>query len=116
MPVDNLHDYLDKLESLIDLDHVQQTEELQRRAFAFEPVDHVPTLFLYPIPEDEWPAFGFLEIFDDPEKMLLNELRDVYAGAKIQDDRLFGLRANYGTGIVASSRRRGSKRAFSCPY
>jgi len=102
MPLENLQHYLDKLESLIDLEHVQCTEELQRRAFAFEPVDHVPTILHYPISADEWPDYGFLDIFDDPGKMLLHELRDVYAGARIKDDRLFGLRANYGTGIVAS--------------
>ncbi|NLG51660.1 MAG: hypothetical protein GX552_16265 [Chloroflexi bacterium] len=102
MPVDNLHDYLARLESLIDLEHVHQTDDLQRRAFAFEPVDHIPTIIHYPVPDDEWPAFGFLDIFDDQEKMLLHELGDVYAGAKIKDDRLFGIRANYGTGIIAS--------------
>ena len=33
---------------------------------------------------------------------LLNELAAVYAGAKLKDDRLYGIRANYGTGIIAS--------------
>jgi hypothetical protein len=94
--------YLDKLESLIDLDHVRRTRELQRAAFAFRPVDHIPTLIAYPPSEDEWPVYGFLDIFADREKMLLHELSDVYAGAKLQDDRLYGIRANYGTGIVAS--------------
>jgi hypothetical protein len=99
--------YLEKLERLIDLGHVARTRELQRRAFAFEPVDHAPTVISYPVPESEWPRFGYLEFFADPAKMLLDQLRDVYAGAKLGDDRLYGIRANYGTGIVAA--------LFGCP-
>ena len=99
--------YLDKLERLVDLDHVRRTRELQRRAFAFEPVEHIPTCIHYPVPEEEWPNYGFLEFYQDPAKMLLAELRTVYAGAKLQDDRLYGIRANYGTGIIASM--------FGCP-
>lgn len=99
--------YLERLEALIDLDHVERTRELHRRAFAFEPVDHVPTAILYSVPEEEWPHFTFQEIYDDPAKMLLGQLHDVYLGAKLQDDRLYGIRANYGTGIIAS--------VFGCP-
>lgn len=103
----DLHPYLERLENLIDLEHVARTRELQRRAFAFQPVDHIPTVIHYPLSPDEWPHFGFEEIFVDPTKMLLHELADVYAGAKLQDDRLYGIRANYGTGIVAA--------LFGCP-
>ena len=98
----NLKPYLEKLEEMIDLGHVQRTRHLQRRAFAFEPVEHIPTAISFPVSEDEWPNYGFLEIFDDPAKMLLHELREVYIGAKLQDDQLYGIRANYGTGIIAS--------------
>ncbi len=94
--------YLEKLEQLIDPEHVRRTHELQQRAFAFAPVNHIPTMIVYPTPPEEWPDYGFQEIFDDPGKMLLHELRDVYAGAKLGDDRLYGIRANYGTGIIAS--------------
>ncbi|NLX03976.1 MAG: hypothetical protein GXY33_02405 [Phycisphaerae bacterium] len=102
-----LTECLERLESMIDLEHVARTRELQRRAFAFEPVEHVPTAILFPVADEEWPNYGFAEIFDDPAKMLLHELRDVYAGVKLGDDRLYGLRANYGTGIIASM--------FGCP-
>jgi hypothetical protein len=93
---------LEKLEAVLDAGHVDRTHELQRRAFAFEPVDHVPTMITYPIPAEEWPTYNFQEIFDDPGKMLLHELRDIYAGAKLADDRLYAIRANYGTGIISS--------------
>ena len=103
----SIEPYLERLERLLDLDHVRRVSELQRRAFAFDPVEHIPTFIHYPAPETEWPNYGFRDIFDDPEKMLLHELRDVYAGAKLKDDRLYGIRANYGTGIIASM--------FGCP-
>jgi len=100
-PLDNIDCWLEKLEDLIDLNHVARTRELQRRCFAFEPVEHIPTVIEYPV-GDEWPEFGFRDIYADPSRMLLSELRSVYAGAKLQDDRLYGIRANYGTGIIAS--------------
>jgi len=93
---------LDKLEAIIDLEHIKRTKELQKRAFNFDPVDHVPTNINFPLAEDEWPNYSFDEIFNDSTKMLLQELRSVYAGAKLQDDRMYGIRANYGTGIIAS--------------
>lgn len=94
--------WLDRLEEIVDLEHVRHTSALQRAAFSFEPVSHIPTVIHYPVPEDEWPRYRFPEIYDDPVKMLLHELADVYAGARLGDDRLYGIRANYGTGIVAS--------------
>jgi hypothetical protein len=107
MPVDNLHFYLEKLENVLNLEHVKRTKVLQKRTFSFEPIDHIPTVISYPILKSEWPLFDFKEILSDVDKMLLSELRNVYMGAKIQDDRLYGIRANYGTGIIASM--------FGCP-
>ena len=94
--------YQEKLESIIDVEHIERTRLLQKKVFNFEPVDHIPTVISYPLEENEWPNFGFEEIFNDPGKMLLHELRGVCMGAKLQDDRLYGIRANYGTGIIAS--------------
>jgi hypothetical protein len=94
--------WLERLEALIDLEHVRRTSALQRAAFGFEPVPHVPTAILYSVPEDEWPRYSFPEIYADPVKMLLHELADIYASARVGDDRLYGIRANYGTGIIAS--------------
>lgn len=102
MPVAKLGEYLNKLEDLVDLGHVARTSDLQRRAFRFEPVDHLPTIIYYPVPPEEWPNFNFVEVLDDMDKMLLQELQAVYMGAKLRDDRLYGIRANYGTGIIAS--------------
>jgi len=97
-----INKHLAKLELLIDPEHIQRTKELQKKAFNFEDVTHIPTVINYPIDNTEWPNFSFKEIFDDPGKMLLHELKSVYASAKLQDDGLYGIRANYGTGIIAS--------------
>lgn len=99
--------FLDKLERLLDPVHIERTRQLQQQAFAHEPVDHIPTVITYPLPASEWPLFTFEEIIADRGKMLLSELRPVYASAKLKDDRLYGIRANYGTGLVAS--------LFGCP-
>ena len=99
--------YLEKLEAIIDLNHVEATKNLQKKAFSFQSVGHIPTVINYSLRDDEWPIYNFKEIFFDQEKMLLNELRQVYLGAKLKDDRLYGIRANYGTGIIASM--------FGCP-
>ena len=85
---------------MLDLQYVACTGELQRRAFNFEPINHLPTVINYLIPKDEWPDDGFTEIFADPVKMFLHELRNVSAGVKLRDDRIYGIRANYGTGII----------------
>lgn len=99
--------FLNKLENILDVEHIHKTGELQRRAFSFQLVNHIPTLIDYPVSENEWPSLGFMDIFNDPAKMLINELKSIYLGAKLKDDRLYGIRANYGTGIVASM--------FGCP-
>lgn len=95
--------FLEKLESMIDPGQIEYVSELQKKAFSFDKVDHIPTHIEYPLDSDEWPAYSHQEIFDDPGKMLLNELRSAYAGLKLRDDRLYGIRANYGTGIIASA-------------
>ena len=58
----------------------------------------------YDVPDDEWPTYDFNEIFKGREKMLLSELKNVYTGAKLKDDRLYEIRANYGMGIIAGYR------------
>lgn len=93
---------LEKLEDMIDEDHVEKTRKLQEKAFTYQQVDHIPTVIYFKLLDNEWPDYNNLEIFDDQERMLLSELKSVYMGAKIKDDRMYGIRANYGTAIIAS--------------
>ncbi len=78
MKLKKVFDYLDLLESMIDLKHIEATRALQQKTFSFQKVDHIPTVISYPVPDDEWPAFNFEEIFHNQEKMLLNELHQVF--------------------------------------
>jgi hypothetical protein len=94
--------WLDRLESMIDVEHWQRSQNLQKKAFQFQEIDHIPTVINYPLEPEEWPSFNYIQTVEDPAAMLLNELESVYMGAKLKDDRLYGIRANFGTGIIAS--------------
>lgn len=98
---------LERLETMLDEGHMEKTRTLQRDNFSFQPVERTPVVIEFPVPEEEWPSYNYIEIQEDREKMLLSELKEVYLGAKLKDDRLYGIRANYGTGIIAS--------LFGCP-
>lgn len=50
----------------------------------------------------DWPDFVYEEIYNDQEKMLLSELKYVYEGAVLKDDRMYTIRANYGVGGIPS--------------
>lgn len=102
--------YLEKLEALIDVEHVQAAEARQAAAWRFEPVDRRPTIVTV---RDDWghhqPDFppGWLripyrEVYRDPAKMLISELTRAYEGALLKDDRAYTIRANYGLVLLAT--------------
>lgn len=101
--------YLKKLEQIIDPEHVRKSEELQKTAAAYEPVNRIPLILgsvdqmsKVRFPFSDWPVFQYGEVFKDPKKMLLDELLTVYEGALIKDDKAYVIRANYGVGIIPS--------------
>ncbi len=102
--------YLDKLEQLVDVDHVHRAEARQRAAWRFEPVDRRPTIVTvrddwghhqYDFPPD-WPQIPYSEAYRDPAKMLIYELTRAYEGALMRDDRAYTIRANYGLVLLPS--------------
>ncbi len=95
-----LSEYLEKLEKAIDPEHQKTSEDLTRRAVAYELVEHLPLTIN--CPASDWPSFTYKEIFHDKAKMLLAELAPVWVGANVRDDRVFTVRANYGVGAIAS--------------
>lgn len=95
-----LHDHLKKLNDIIDEEHLVQAEARMCAAVSYEPVDRLPMVAFCNVPG--WPTFTYREGFEDMEKMLANELAQVWVGAHVKDDRMFTIRANYGTGIAAS--------------
>lgn len=95
-----LNEYLEQLDALVDPAHAQESERLLEDTFSYREVDRLPRID--PSSVKGWPTFPYSEAFHDPEKMLVNELAGVYAGASLRDDRMYTIRANYGVGTVAS--------------
>ena len=102
--------YLEKLEALVDVEHVLAAEARQAAAWRFEPVDRRPTIVTvrddwghhqHGFPPD-WPQIPYSEAFQDPAKMLIYELTRAYEGALLKDDRAYTIRANYGLVLLAS--------------
>jgi len=102
--------YLEKLEALVDVDHVLAAEARQTAAWRFEPVDRRPTIITvrddwghhqHDFPPD-WPQIPYSQAFRNPDKMLISELTRVYEGALLKDDRSYTIRANYGLVLLAT--------------
>lgn len=85
----------------IDPANLAAAERLQLAAWNYEAVERTPCLLLDLRPP-EWPLFQYSETLDDPEKMLWNELLQVYTGVRLRDDRMLTVRPHFGCGIVAS--------------
>ncbi len=86
---------LEKLENLIDLDHVESCERLQSDMQAGKPLDRLACIVGFPEPPD-WPSYSFVECWNDVEKNFITGLGEVYSGALVKDDRLYTLRPDYG--------------------
>lgn len=104
--MDKLDALLGYLEEHIDEEHVRQTERLHLDAMAYRPVPRLPLTMIYP-PDDVAP-FPYAEAYDDPEKMLYNELvrtvggTSTYTSVRIGDDFPPQVRSNHGIGILSS--------------
>lgn len=97
----SMKEALKRLAGEIDPAHLARARELQDASWRHEAIERIPVLMLNAKPPD-WPTFPYRETVDDPEKMLLNELMGVYAGALLKDDRVLAVRANLGPGVIPS--------------
>lgn len=95
-----IEQYLDKLNEIVDPEHIAHSEVRMLSAASYEPVDRLPILVHCPVPG--WQTYSYREAFYDMEKMLMNELAGVWVGAHVRDDRMYTIRANYGVGGIAS--------------
>jgi len=104
--MDKLDALLDFLEENIDEKHIRRTEKLHLDAMAYLPVPRLPLTLIY-APEDV-ALFPYEAAFDDPEKMLYNELvrtvggTSTYTSVIIKDDFPLHIRSNHGVGILSS--------------
>lgn len=96
-----LREGLARIAAAVDPAHLAEAGALQQNAWRYRPVERIPFLLLDAAPPD-WPLCPYRETLDAPEKMLWNELQQVYAGALLKDDRMLSVRVNLGTGVVAS--------------
>lgn len=91
---------LDRLETLIDPEHLAQVQQLWQDCRHYQPISHLPLCISCWTPD--WPQYCMAEIQEDWEKMLVAELISVYTACLVKDDWLPSIRANYGTGILPS--------------
>lgn len=109
----NLDELLNFIEENIDLEHQKKVEKLHIDVNKFKPVPFLP---LSIIPEggdffqyDEASnLYPYQEAFNDPEKMMYNELiktawgKSIYNSIQMKDYFPLQIRSNHGVGIVAS--------------
>ena len=99
---------LEILDGSLDYNKQQKIEEKYVKVLNWEPVEKIPLLITFPYPDSAYlQPFPHREVFDDPEKMLFNELvhafdTSILLHSKINDDLPFTIRANFGTVIIAS--------------
>lgn len=105
-PLDTLHRLLDHFEARIDLAHVARLRARERAALRFEPVEALPLACQAPPGDCPFPRDPYPEAFEDPAKMMVNELiggfGSNYWALERRDDAPLCIRANLGVGIVAS--------------
>jgi len=97
----DIRPYLERLDSLLGPERTAEVLERHRRICTLHPVDR-PPLVINVSDVPDWPRYDIDLAFNDRDMMLLNELRPIYGGALVGDDRLNTVRANLGVGIVAS--------------
>lgn len=100
---------LRQLADTLDPVREQEIADRHRAALSYEPVDRLPLVVSYPLPPDDpWQPYEHHEVFDDPEKMLFNELVSAWDTHLVYrpvvgDDLPATIRANFGTVLVASA-------------
>ena len=108
-PEDVLNRILDWLEEHVDLQHRRQAEKRHRDVVYWRAVDRPPVSLVCP-PSGRFTAFTYREGFDDPVKMMVNELvrpsvhpcQCVLSSAETGDDFPWQIRSNHGVIIIAS--------------
>ncbi len=105
---DNLRRLLEHLAETLDAKRQAEVADLHRRALSYEPVPRLPLFMHYPTPPDaQFRPYPHSEVFDDPEKMLFNELICGFSTSfalrhELSDDLPLTIRANFGTVLIPS--------------
>ena len=105
---EKLHRLLTHLQEKLDPRELGQIDDLTCRAVTWQNVERLPIILYYPIDgEALFEAYPHHEVFDDPEKMLYNELVSAFGThiserERLKDDLSCTIRANFGTVAIAS--------------
>lgn len=105
---DKLIEILKKLDGDLNPDKQSEIYQQHKHALNWKKVDRLPLVLTFPYPEQVAVCpYPHHEVFDDPEKMLFNELvhafdTSIFLHSKINDDLPYTIRANFGTVIIAS--------------
>jgi len=103
-----LKELLSHLAATLTLEREREIAARHECTLRHEPVDRLPLITVYPFPSQcQWQPFPHREVFDDPEKMLFNELLSAWGTsivhrAQVGDDLPATIRADFGTVLVAS--------------
>ncbi len=103
-----LKDLLSYLNDTLDIERQRKIEDLHKKVLNWEEVERLPIVMAFPYPQEAlFQPFPHREIFDNPEKMLFNELTSAWGTSialrkELNDDLPLSIRANYGTVLVAS--------------
>lgn len=103
-----LYNLLVILEDKLSANCQSEIFETHRKSLNWEPVERLPLIISFPYPRSaSVQPFPHREVFDNPEKMLYNELvsafdTSIFLHYEIGDDLPFTIRANFGTVIIAS--------------
>ena len=105
--MEELNQLLDCLEANIDLEHAATVEKMHLDALNYRELPYLPlTLIVPPDADGKFKPFPYSEAFDDPEKMLFNELlmsfSSTYQSTLIKDYFPYQIRSNHGLGIINS--------------
>ncbi|MHB8277076.1 MAG: uroporphyrinogen decarboxylase family protein [Candidatus Humimicrobiaceae bacterium] len=103
--IEKLERLLDYIEENIDIGHVEEVEKLHIDAINYKSVPYLPLSLLCPL-DDKYPLFLYIDAYNNPEKMLYNELLWSFLSnlnnVRIKDYFPMQIRSNHGVGIIAS--------------
>lgn len=105
---DHLSRLLEHLCRTLDAGRQAKTTQRYQRALGFQTVDRPPVVVSFPYPPDAtFQPYPHREVFDDPEKMLFNELVHAFSLSLLLNDQIgcdlpATVRANFGTVLIAS--------------
>lgn len=100
-----LDELLCYIEENIDLEHLRKVESLHLDILGYKKVNRLPLTIIFPV-DTTFTPYKYKESFEDPEKMLFNELlfsfSSIYNSVTLKDYFPLHIRSNHGIGIMPS--------------